>query len=44
MVGIVLIFILSIAAWLKGDDSMKGLVIVGGIFLIVIYFVSILSS
>lgn len=37
MVGIVLIFILSIAAWAKGDDSMKGFVIVGSVFLLCIY-------
>lgn len=37
MVGIVLIFILSIAAWAKGDDSMKGFVIVGIIFAIFLY-------
>lgn len=44
MTGLVLIFILSIIAWAKGDDSMKGFVIIGVIFLIIIYFASVLSS
>lgn len=37
MVGIVLIFILSIVAWAKGDNSMKGFVIGGVIFIVYIY-------
>lgn len=34
MTGIILLFIMSIFAWINGDDSMKGFVIVGVILLV----------
>lgn len=44
MTGLILIFILSALAWMNGDDSMRGFVIAGILFILIATIVGSCST